>query len=74
MAMVLLVSAMIDGSFIGFSANFNIGPGGTAPPLPPITSEAPDTSLDSSIFSMNIWGLVVGLFSILGLRTYRKNK
>lgn len=64
--------AMIDGSFIGFSANFNIGPGGTADALPPITGETSDTSLGGSALSG--WSILVSLFSLFGLRRLRKNK
>ena len=60
--------AMIDGSFIGFSANFNIGPGGAAPPLPPITTEAPDTRLGAS--ALSLWGLLVSLLTIAGFRNF----
>ena len=61
--------AMIDGSFIGFSANFNIGPGGTAEALPPITSTAPDTALGGS--SLSIWGILGSLFTLFGFRRFQ---
>ncbi|PCJ88867.1 MAG: hypothetical protein COA54_01155 [Thiotrichaceae bacterium] len=61
--------AMIDGSFIGFSANFNIGPSGVAGSLAPITTEITSTKLGSS--SLSIWSLIAVMFSIVGFRQYR---
>lgn len=49
---------MIDGPFVGFSANFSYGPSGSGEELPPITSGAPDTKLG---------GGVLGLASLLGI-------
>lgn len=62
--------AMVDGSFPGFSANFNIGPGGTAPPPEPIDTEVSRPSLSS----LSLWSLVLSLFSITSLRLFRSNK
>ena len=61
-------SPMIDGPFINFYANFNNTPAASAAPPPPIDTVAPDTSLGAS--SLNIWGLIVGMFALMGLRTY----
>jgi len=64
-------SPMVDGPFQGFYANFNAGPGATAPPPEPYTGTAPDTKLSAGL-SLNIWGLFAGLLTLLGLRRLGK--
>ena len=59
--------AMIDGAFVGFSASFNFGPGETGVGLKDIDTEISDTSLSS----LNLWGLMASLFSIISLRLFR---
>lgn len=60
-------SPMVDGPFQGFYANFNAGPGASAPPPEPYTATAPDTKLSAGL-SINIWALFAGLLTLLGLR------
>ena len=64
-------SPMVDGPFQGFYANFNAGPGGTAPPPKPYTGTAPDTKLGDGL-ALNIWGLFAGLLTLIGLRRFSK--
>ncbi|MDH5388252.1 MAG: Ig-like domain-containing protein [Gammaproteobacteria bacterium] len=51
-------SPMIDGPFVGFSANFSDGPTGSGAALPDITSTVSDTQLGNG---------AMGLVSLLGL-------
>lgn len=64
-------SPMVDGPFQGFNANFNAGPGASAPPPEPYTGTALDTKLGDGL-SLNIWGLFAGLVTLVGLRRFRK--
>ena len=50
---------MIDGPFVGFSANFNYGPSGSAEALPPITGTVSDTKLGNGALGL------VSLFAML---------
>ena len=43
---------MVDGPFLGFYANFNDSPGGTAAATPDITTEASDTKLGGGAFGL----------------------
>jgi hypothetical protein len=69
-------SPMVDGPFQGFYANFNAGPGGTAPPLEPYTGTAPDTKLGGSLFAspMNPWVLIAVLTTLFGVRRFSKKQ
>lgn len=68
-------SPMVDGPFQGFYANFNAGPGGTAPPPEPYTGTAIDTDLgDSLLSSLNLWSLLAGLVTLVGLRGFGKRQ
>ena len=66
---------MVDGAFVGSNANFNIQPDRVA-------CTPPDCPTDSGIigdvktgsFSMNLWGLVTGLFGLIGLRRYARSR
>ena len=68
-------SPMVDGPFQGFYANFNAGPGGTAPPLEPYTGTAPDTKIGGGLFAspMNPWVLIAVLTTLFGARRFSKN-
>lgn len=67
-------SPMVDGPFGGFYANFNAGPGGTT------TKEiyvgtASDTDIGGSgLASLNVWALLTGLTTLLGLRLCRRKR
>ena len=65
-------SPMVDGPFQGFYANFNAGPGGTAPPPEPYAGTAPDTKLGSGLASISVWALFAGLLTLFGLRRFSK--
>ena len=65
---------MIDGPFIGFNANFNIGPEGTLTELPTIQIQAQDTALgEDGIGSMGL-GLLGSLSALLGFGLFRRNR
>ncbi len=65
---------MIDGPFIGFNANFNIGPAGVLSELPTVELQSDDTLLgEDGIGSMGL-GLLSGLASLLGLGLFRRRK
>ena len=51
-------SPMVDGPFIGFSANFNAGPGATAAPPPPITTTVVDTKLGGALSWLMLLGIL----------------
>ncbi len=63
---------MVDGPFQGFYANFNAGPGGTAPPPEPYTGTAPDTKIGTGLASISVWGLSAGLLTFFGFRRFSK--
>ncbi len=63
---------MVDGAFIGFYANFNYKPGTAGEKLPPVDTEISDVEVGG--FSMGIWSLMAGLFSVFGLRRINNKK
>ena len=66
-------SPMVDGPFQGFYANFNAGPGASAPPTQPYAGSASDTALGGSVLaSLSILGMFTGLLTLIGLRRLGK--
>ena len=63
-------SPMIDGPFVGFYANFNDSPGGTAPPQEDITTEVRNTLLGSGVLN---WGVLLAMLPLISLLR-RRNK
>jgi hypothetical protein len=45
---------MVDGPFIGFNANFNLGPQSTCTPAPPPVTSAPANSLSKGFFGCSL--------------------
>ncbi|MDX2505599.1 MAG: hypothetical protein QNL62_14130, partial [Gammaproteobacteria bacterium] len=64
-------SPMIDGPFNGYYANFNYKPAGAGESLPPYTGQIEDVDVS---FSMGLWSLLAGLFSVFGLRRINNKK
>ena len=62
---------MVDGPFIGFNANFNFNPDGTAESVA-IVMDAPDTKLGSG--SIGLVGLVTSLLALLSFGAFRNRK
>jgi len=63
---------MIDGPFNSFHVNFNLGPGAAG-----VKVDAPlatITPVKAPAFSMGVWSLLAGLFSVFGLRRINNKK
>ncbi|MDH5710884.1 MAG: cadherin-like domain-containing protein, partial [Gammaproteobacteria bacterium] len=60
-------SPMVDGPFVGFYANFNDAPSGTAAALPPITTGANDTRLDKNWLGALNWVLLVAMLPLISV-------
>ena len=62
---------MLDGAFKGSNANFNYKPD-KAEIIKDFDGEIDDVDVDA--FSMGLWSLLAGLFSVLGLRRFVSHK